>query len=69
MHPPSSSSCAYLMKSFFSTLMRIVARKPVSSSTVTHELTMLNQWICRARAAQTGKSGLRWICWAQSSAA
>ena len=27
--------------------MRMVARKPVSSSTVTHEFMMLNQWICK----------------------
>ena len=26
--------------------MRMVARKPVSSSTVTQELMMENQWIC-----------------------
>ena len=43
-----SSSRVYLMKSFFSTRMRIVARKPVSSSTVTQELMMENQWICTA---------------------
>lgn len=29
--------------------MRMVARNPVSSSTVTQELMMLNQWICRAQ--------------------
>ncbi len=44
-----SSSRVYLMKSFLSTRMRMVARKPVSSSTVTHELMMLNQWICARR--------------------
>ena len=44
-----SSSRAYLRKSFLSTRMRMVARKPVSSSTVTHELMMLNQWICGAQ--------------------
>ena len=27
--------------------MRMVARKPVRSSTVTQELIMLNQWICK----------------------
>ena len=52
-HPVSSCSSAisssrvYLMKSFFSTRIRIVARNPVSSSTVTHELMMENQWISR----------------------
>jgi hypothetical protein len=34
------------MKSFFSTRMRIVARKPVRRSTVTQLLMMENQWIC-----------------------
>ena len=34
------------MKSALSTLMRMVARKPVSSRTVTQELMMENQWIC-----------------------
>lgn len=38
---------AYLMKSFFSTLIRIVARNPVNKSTVTHELIMENQWISK----------------------
>ncbi len=38
-----SSSRVYLTKSFLRTRMRMVARKPVSSSTVTHELMMLNQ--------------------------
>ena len=41
-----SSSRLYLRKSFFSTRIRMVARKPVSSSTVTQLLMMLNQWIC-----------------------
>jgi hypothetical protein len=36
----------YLRKSFLSTLSRMVARKPVSRRTVTHELMMENQWIC-----------------------
>src|SRR5689334_16488741 len=40
------SSREYLMKSAFSTRIRMVARKPVSSSTVTHELMIENQWIC-----------------------
>jgi hypothetical protein len=35
------------MKSFLSTRIRIVARKPVKRSTVTHELIMENQWISR----------------------
>ena len=43
-----SSSRVYLMKSFLSTRMRMVAKKPVSSSTVTQELMMENQWICAA---------------------
>ncbi len=30
--------------------MRMVARKPVSSSTVTHEFMMLNQWICNQQS-------------------
>lgn len=47
-NPPASSSRVYLMKSAFSTRIRMVAKNPVSSSTVTHELTMLNQWICGA---------------------
>lgn len=34
------------MKSALSTRMRMVARKPVSSSTVTQLLMMENQWIC-----------------------
>lgn len=38
-HPPHCCAQAH-------TRMRMVARKPVSSSTVTHELTMENQWIC-----------------------
>ncbi len=29
--------------------MRMVARKPVSSSTVTHEFMILNQWICNQK--------------------
>ena len=33
------------MKSFFSTRIAIVAKKPVSNRTVTHELMMENQWI------------------------
>ena len=45
-HGPASSSRENLMKSFFRTRMRMVARKPVSSSTVTQLLMMLNQWIC-----------------------
>jgi len=47
-HAPSSSRL-YLRKSFFSTRIRMVARNPVSSSTVTQLLMMLNQWICVAR--------------------
>jgi hypothetical protein len=39
----TSSSLEYLMKSFFRTRMSIVAKNPVSSSTVTHEFIMLNQ--------------------------
>ena len=46
---PASSSWVYLRKSFLRTRMRMVARNPVSSSTVTHELMMLNQWICSSR--------------------
>ena len=46
LHAPASSSRENLMKSFLSTRMRIVARNPVSSSTVTQLLMMLNQWIC-----------------------
>lgn len=38
---------AYLIKSFLRTRMRIVARNPVNSRTVTHELMMENQWISR----------------------
>ena len=38
-----SSSRVYLMKSFLSTRMRMVARKPVSSTTVTQLLMMENQ--------------------------
>ncbi len=38
---------AYLMKSFLRTRMRMVAKKPVNNSTVTHELMMENQWISR----------------------
>ncbi len=45
-HGPASSSRENLMKSFLSTRMRMVARNPVSSSTVTQLLMMLNQWIC-----------------------
>lgn len=45
---PASSSRVYLMKSAFRTRIKMVARKPVNSSTVTQELTMLNQWICMA---------------------
>ncbi len=41
-----SSSRVYLMKSFLRTRMSIVAKKPVSSSTVTQLLMMENQWIC-----------------------
>ena len=44
---PTSSSLVYLTKSFLRTRMRMVARNPVSNSTVTQELMMLNQWICR----------------------
>jgi hypothetical protein len=43
----SSSSAEYLTKSFLSTRMRMVARKPVSRRTVTQELMMENQWISR----------------------
>ena len=52
-HPVSSASSAisssfvYLMKSFFRTRIRMVARNPVRRRTVTHELMMLNQWISR----------------------
>ena len=42
-----------LMKSFFSTRSRMVARKPVSKSTVTHELIMENQCICTHPAIAT----------------
>lgn len=34
------------MKSFLSTRIKMVARNPVSSNTVTQELMMENQWIC-----------------------
>ena len=46
-----SSSLVYLRKSFLRTRIRMVARKPVSSSTVTHEFMMLNQWICNQYAS------------------
>lgn len=48
---PVSSSRMYLTKSFLRTRMRMVAKKPVSRSTVTHELMMENQWICVTRSA------------------
>ena len=38
--------------------MRMVARKPVSSSTVTQELMMENQWIC----AQEGRQWVNICC-------
>ncbi len=50
-HRHLRSSFEYFTKSAFSTRMRMVARKPVSSSTVTHELMMENQWICGGRYA------------------
>jgi len=46
------------MKSALSTRMRMVARKPVSSSTVTQELMMENQWIC----AQEGRQWVNICC-------
>jgi hypothetical protein len=47
----------YLRKSFLRTLSRMVARKPVSSRTVTQELMMENQWICDVKSGgkQLGK--------------
>jgi hypothetical protein len=54
LSPPSflhesltSSSREYLTKSARSTRIRMVARNPVSSSTVTQLLTIENQWISR----------------------
>ncbi len=40
---PASSSLVYLTKSFFRTRIRMVARKPVNSSTVTQLLMIENQ--------------------------
>ena len=47
-HPVSSASSAassslvYLRKSFLGTRIKMVARNPVSNSTVTHEFTIEN---------------------------
>ena len=49
---PASSSLPKRTKSFLSTRMRMVARKPVSSSTVTQLLMIENQWICARQAAR-----------------
>lgn len=51
---PASSSRVYLMKSALRTRMRMVARNPVSSNTVTQEFTMLNQWIYRCNIISAG---------------
>lgn len=40
-------ACTYLMKSFLSTRMRMVARNPVKRRTVTHELIIENQCISK----------------------
>ena len=53
-----SSSRLYLTKSFLRTRMRMVARKPVSSSTVTHEFMMLNQWICTVIGSMRAPAGM-----------
>ena len=52
-HPVSSASSAassslvYLRKSFLSTRIKMVARNPVSNSTVTHELTIENLYFTK----------------------
>ena len=50
-----SSSRLKRRKSWRTTRSRMVARKPVSSSTVIMELTMENQWTCAQASRSAGR--------------